>query len=275
MKSIRQSLSPAVLTVLLVLDVSLLEAEDTAAGSLRVNDAETLLRHAYADVGPDDIILVITDRPLQKDQVPFGMYELSVEDKVRGIAFSVSRESKELVRGMNAVYHPTWEGQLGTIGNAALTLSKFDEEEISGTLVTSGNNSFGDHSYSYEVSFTVTLVPSEKPEPVAVDVTGADDPPSQAYAGYYRALMAGNAKELVKYLSSNIVKRMPPETMQQIIELSQLTNPTEIEILGGEVSGTEAVVKVEGRRGTEEATATAQMALESGSWKLVKDSWKY
>ena len=70
---------------------------------MRIDDSDTVLKHAYADAGPDDIILVITDRPLQNNQVPFGIYDLAVEDKVRGIVFSISQETRGLARGRRRV----------------------------------------------------------------------------------------------------------------------------------------------------------------------------
>lgn len=275
MKSIGQEPLLRIVAFLLLLGPPLLLAEGTVKGSLRVDGSDTLLKHAYADDGPERHHSGDHRQALQKDQVPFGIYELAVEDKARGIAFSVSKVTKGLARGMNAIYHPSWEGQLGTIGNGALTLSKFDEGEISGTLATSEENRFDDHTYAYKVSFAVALDQGNVPEAVAVEVTGTDDLPSQAYASYYSALMAGNVEELKKYLSSTIVKRMKPAMMKQIIEVSQSTNPTQIEILGSEVSGAEALVKVKGRKGSEEGIATAQLELEDGNWKLLRDSWKF
>jgi hypothetical protein len=249
-------------------------AENTASGALTVNGSSTELKHAYVDEGASDLIVVLTDRAVAQDDIPFGLSNLAAADKVRAIVFTVSRETKELTPGLNAIYHPVWEGQLGTIGNGVLTLSKLDNNEIRGRISTPNENTFSKYKFSYEVSFAVKLGEPKKIEPLTVEIQGADDPPSKAYAEYYRALMSGDKDELRKHLASDIVKEADEETINMVIELTHTTNPTTLKITGSEVKGNEALLKAEGLRDGEKSTGSIEMKLEDGEWKVAKDSWK-
>jgi hypothetical protein len=248
-------------------------AENTASGTLTLNGSGTELKHAYVDEGGSDLILVLTDKTVASGDIPFGLNNLAVEDNVRAIVFTISKETKELTPGLNAIYHPICEGQLGTIGNGVLTLSKLDNNEIAGKISTPNENTFSNYKFSYEVSFAAKLGQPEKTAPLTVEIQGADDPPSKAYAEYYRALMSGDKDELRKHLASEILKEADEETISIVIELTQTMNPTTLKIMGSEVKGNEALLKAEGFRDGQKSIGSIQMKLEDGAWKVVKDSW--
>ncbi|MBI2487058.1 MAG: hypothetical protein HYW01_08875 [Deltaproteobacteria bacterium] len=194
---------------LVLLALSLQAAtENSASGTLTVNGSSTELKHAYVDEGASDLIVVLTDKTVAQDDIPFGLNNLAAADKVRGIVFTISKETKELTPGLNAIYHPICEDQLGTIGNGVLTLSKFDNNEITGKISTPNENTFSKYTFSYDISFAVKMGEPKKAEPPSVEIQGANDPASKAYAAYYRALMSGDKNELRKYLSSEVFKEV-------------------------------------------------------------------
>jgi len=114
----------------------------------------------------------------------------------------------------------------------------------------------------------------KKVEPPTVEIQGDNDPPSKAYAAYYRALMSGDKDELLKHLASEVVKQADEKSINMVIELTQAMNPTTLNIIGSEVKGNEAQLKAEGFRDGAKSTGLIQMKLEGGEWKVVKDSWK-
>lgn len=263
------------ITAVIVLTLTLKSwAENSASGSLTVNGSATEIKYSYVDKGPENMIIVVTDKALEKDDIPFGLHILSMEDKARGLAFTVSSSTKELSSGLNAIYHPEWSGQLGTIGNGVLTISRFDETEISGKISTPGENTFGEYKYSYDVSFSVKLDEPKDTEPLNVEIKTAEDAPSKAYAAYYKAIMSGNKDEIRKHLSSKVLDQATDENIGMIVELAQIVNPTSLNIKGSEINGNEAIVHAEVVRDGEKSTGSITMSLEDGAWKVVKDSWK-
>ena len=249
-------------------------AENSTSGTLTVNGSSTDLKHAYIDEGTSDLIVVLTDRALAQDDIPFGLNNLSAEDKVRAIVFTISKETKELTPGLNAIYHPVTEGQLGTVGNGVLMLSKLDNNEIRGRISTPNENTFSKYTFSYDISFAVSLGETRKTEPPIVEIQGAEDAPSKAYAAYYRALMAGDKDELRKHLSSEGFNEIDEEALDMAIELAQMAKPTTLNIIGSEIKGNEALLKAEGFHEGEKSTGSIEMKLENGEWKVAKDSWK-
>ena len=248
--------------------------KNSASGTLTVNGATTEIKQAYVDEGPEDLIVVVTDRPVDKENIPFGLNDLAAEDKARGIVFTVSKKTKELSPGLNAIYHPVWQGQLGTIGNGVLTLSKLDNNEIAGKISTLEENTFSDYKFAYDISFSIKLGEPKTIDPISVEIEGAKDAPSEAYAAYYRALMAGDRNELRKHLASEINQKTDEETINMVIELAQAIKPTTLYITESAIKGNEALLKAEGTRHEEESMGSIQMRLEDGEWKVVKDSWK-
>ena len=193
--------------IFLLLPVLPLHAKNTASGKLTMNGSITEIKYAYLDEGPYDVFLVLTDRPVDRENIPWGLNNLSMDDKVRGLVITISKDTKQITRGLNAIYHPVTNGQLGTIGNGILTIKSFDTGVATGRLYTPEENSFSDYKYSYDISFDVEQGPPPTPEPIKVQITGDNDPPSKAYAQYYRALMSGDKPGIRKHPANEIENR--------------------------------------------------------------------
>ena len=84
------------------------EAPGTAAGTMTVNGKTYQMKYSYVDEGANDIILVLTDSPLAKENIPFGLNQLAMEGKVHGLVVTISKETKGQVSGLNAIYDESW-----------------------------------------------------------------------------------------------------------------------------------------------------------------------
>ncbi|MGH7884199.1 MAG: hypothetical protein ACRENO_00735 [Thermodesulfobacteriota bacterium] len=249
-------------------------AQNSAKGILTINGSSTDVKYAYIDEGAEDVFLVFTDRPVSKENIPFGLDNLSSEDKARGIVITILKSTKQITPGLNAIYHPVFNGQLGTIGNGVLTINKFSKSEIEGKISTPSENTFGSYIFSYEISFNVKAGEPKKTEPLTIEIQGAKDAPSKAYAAYYRAVMAGDKTEIRMHLESGSEKNADDETLDYVIDFARTFRPTTLKINGSEIKGKEALLKVEGLRDEETSTGSVTMRIEGGKWKVLMDSWK-
>ena len=237
---------------------------DTAKGTMTANGKKYDIKYSYADNGPDDVIVVLSDSALSRDNIPFGLHQLSMEGKVHGIVFTVSKQSKELATGLNAIYDESWEGQLGTIGNAVLKIDKFDDQIIQGRIHTPEENSFSDYTYSFDVTFSASLAkPADEP-PAEISIKGDDTPPAAAYAAYHKALMNGDVPKLKELIVKDHAEQLDSEEAEMFLEFAKSTRPAVIDISTKESSDASA-----------EGTGTVEMVVEDGNWKVSTDKWKF
>jgi len=249
-------------------------SENIAKGIINVDGQKVKINHAIARPLFDDIIIVLTDNAVPKEQVPDGIMGLSEEGKIRGIMFSVSAKNKRLLGKGESIqslhFYPVWE-QLGIIGNGEFQLFDSEENIIKGRIYTPSNNEWGEHIYSYDIQFTADI----KKEPVKVKVTGASDAPSKAFSKYYSAVMAGNLAELKKYIAKDRLDEIGEESgmLEFFIEMQQAMSPTDVEIVSSIVKQDSAFLKVEGNRGADNSEGNIEMIKEDGTWKVNLESW--
>lgn len=251
-------------------------AEDgTASGTLTANDKTYQMKYAYVDEGPDDIVLVLTDSPLERENVPFGLQQPSMEGKVRGLVVTISKATKAQAPGLNAIYDESWGGQLGTLGNAVLSIDKLDGQTIEGRISTPEKNTFSDYTFAFDVKFKAALGVPKETTPVEVTVKSDGSPAAAAYADYYKALMAGDIPTVKKLIIKENAERLDDETAGMIVDIAQMSHPKEIEIKTVNISDTSAELTVTGSGGVSQGTGTAEMIVEDGQWKVVTDKWKF
>ena len=256
---------------------SFANAQNLAEGSLTVDGETTAIKHAYTDIFDGDITIVLTSQIIPEEMVPDGVYNLGKQGKFRGIVFVVSSETQALLTGgleglINAIHFaPLWN-KLGSIGNGALTIEKFDDNTLTGKIATPTDNKLAGHIFSYEISFSVSL----KKEPLELSITGKMDPPAKAYAAWGKALLAGDTDEYKKHTSREIIAILPedPKELALGIEMQQGMFPTEIAILSSKIEGKKAVLTMKGRSGGSLSDGIATMLLEEGAWKVNKQSWE-
>jgi hypothetical protein len=247
------------------------EAQGTAAGTMTANGKTYQMKYSYADESAEDIILVLTDTALAKEDVPFGLNQLAMDGKVHGIIATISKETKGQVSGLNAIYDQSWGGQLGTLGDAVLKIDKLDSKVIEGRLSTPGQNKFSDYTFSFDVKFKTALGVPEQKTPVEVTIKADGSPAAAAYSDYYKALMAGDITMVKKLILKENADQLDDETAEMIVDLAQSMHPREIEIVTANISDKSAELSVKGSVDGSQGTGTIEMVVEDGQWKVAND----
>ncbi|HSC33697.1 MAG TPA: hypothetical protein VLG45_00340 [Thermodesulfobacteriota bacterium] len=251
------------------------ESPGAAAGTMTANGKTYQMKYSYADEGPDDIMLVLTDSAMPRESIPFGLNQPAMEGKVHGIVVTISKETKGQVSGLNAIYDESWGGQLGTLGDAVLKIDKLDSQVIEGQLSTPGQNTFSEYTFSFNVTFKTALGVPKQETPVEVTIKGDDSPPAKAYAEYYRALMSGDIPTVKKLIIKKNADMLDDETATMIVDMAQAAHPREIEIVTVSKSDNSAELSIKGSVDGSQGTGTVGMVVEDGQWKVATDKWKF
>lgn len=252
-------------------------AQNEASGTLTVDGETAEMQFGYADVYEGDITVILSDSEVPREAIPDRTYDLAADGQFRGIVFSVSLETRELQSGgwyelTNAVHFHPILNQQGNIGEPSLTVSKLDEESLSGSISTGGAKDVDGHEISYEARFTVSL----KKVPLEVTVTGVDNEAAEAYEGWCRALFDSDFETLKRYATGEVAEMMAeadPAEIAEGLEFQQMMMPNNIQIVSSNVDGDKAVLEVKGTRGMEVSKGTVKMIRLDGEWKIEEQSW--
>jgi hypothetical protein len=262
-------------------------AESAASGFLVVNGIKIKLVHAYIDEGdPHEPIVILSDKPLPAEAIPFLPEKLVKEKKVHAIAFSISRKDQKLTNTYGKVYYPGQELGVGMgrveDGKVTLTIKRLDAAMIQGNIATPKPVKFSDVSYSFDVSFEAGFgktsdKPSGKSALPEISVAGNDSPPARAYAEYHRGCIEGDIKMIRGFLAAKNLKEFDTsgkEMREAMIDTLKM-RPSKIKIGKPTVTSDKASFTVEGTGGDiEKAIGSIKMILENGSWKVLKDKWE-
>jgi hypothetical protein len=134
--------------------------EAVVSGFLNANGAKVALVHGYVDeADPSEPIVVLSDKALPADAIPFLPEKLVKAQSVHAIAFSISRTDKKLTNSYGKVYYPGKELGFGRVedGEVTLVVTRLDATTIEGKIRTPKTVSFSDVSYSFEASFKVAM----------------------------------------------------------------------------------------------------------------------
>lgn len=135
-------------------------AEKGVSGSLTVNGKKVQLLYAYVDnVQPDEPIVVISNKPLPQDAIPFVPAKLVKEQNLYVIAFTISSKDKKLANGYGMLHHPESDTGVGfgrvEEGGLTLAISKLDANMIEGKISTTKPVKLPYISYSFDIAFKV------------------------------------------------------------------------------------------------------------------------
>jgi hypothetical protein len=127
-------------------------------GTLTIDGKAVPLEHAYLDVtDPDEPIVVLSDKALPANAIPFIPEKLVKENKLHAIAFSLSRKDGKLTNTFGKVYCPGHELGVGLgrveEGNMSLEVKRNDAAEVDGTIATVKAVKLSYITYSFSVSF--------------------------------------------------------------------------------------------------------------------------
>ena len=251
------------------------DVHNAASGTMTANGTTSQIKYSYVDEGPDDIILVLTDSPLPKESIPFGLHQLAMEGKVHGLTVTISKETKGQVPGLNALYHEVWGGQLGSLGEHVLKIDKLDSNVIEGHIFTPEPNTFSEYTYSFDIRFKTSLGLPKDEAPIEVTVKGDDSPPAKVYAAYYKALMAGDISEVKRLIVKKNSEQLDGEEANLFLDIVKTTHPRDIEIVKTDISNKSAILTIKGSMDDLQGTGTVNMVVEDGQWKIETDKWSF
>ena len=250
------------------------------SGTLEINKKKFKLAYGYIDmVQPEEPVIVLSDKPLPEEQVPFLNADYAVKNKVHAVVFGiVSRDKK--ISDMRWIY-------LGGDADIPVTvfpddlisldLKQADESVVEGKINTVRPKTLTDLTYSFNASFKLSAKAAREKAmaPKKVLFTGDDSAPVKAYKDYYRAVMAGEAGALKKNLAAKSLKdfeSMDAKEQEMVFEMMKM-RPEVLKIAKPAITGNEATFKAEGKEGTGDSTGTIKMQLEDGKWKVLEDKW--
>jgi hypothetical protein len=181
------------------------------SGTLEINKKKFKLAHGYIDmVKPEEPIIVLSDKPLPEEQVPFLNADYAVKNKVHAVVFGIVSKDRK-ISDMRWVY----------LGGAAdipvtvfsddmisLDLKQADENVVEGKIKTSQPQNLTDLTYSFTATFKLSAKAARQKAlaPKKVSFKGDDSAPVKAYKDYYRAVMAGDAAAMKKNLVAKSLK---------------------------------------------------------------------
>lgn len=267
----------------ILLLLCLLPFEANAAnvsGTLEINKKKFKLAHGYIDMAqPEEPIIVLSDRPLPEEQVPFLNADYAVKNKVHAVVFGIVSKDRK-ISDMRWVY----------LGGAAdipvtvfpddiisLDLKRSDESVVEGKIKTSRPQTLTDLTYSFNATFKLSAKAAREKAlaPKKVSFEGDDSAPVEAYKDYYRAVMAGDAAAMKKILVAKSLKEfesMDAREQEMALEIMKM-RPEALKIAKPTIAGNEATFKAEGKEGGGISTGTIKMQMEDGKWKVLEDKW--
>jgi hypothetical protein len=133
-------------------------SDSEVSGNLVVDGRTVPLEHAYLDVtDPDEPIVVLSDKALAAQAVPFIPEKLVKDSQLHAIAFSLSRKDGKLTNTFGKVYCPGHELGVGLgrveEGNVSLSVTRNDASEVDGSVATVRPVTLSYIEYSFSLSF--------------------------------------------------------------------------------------------------------------------------
>ncbi|HEY6098014.1 MAG TPA: hypothetical protein VIW03_01200 [Anaeromyxobacter sp.] len=133
-------------------------AQKSVSGKLEIDGKTYALEHAYVDEADgEEPIVVLSDRSIPPETMPFLSANFVKEKKVHAIAFSLSRESKALTNTFGKVWAPEHEIGVGIgrveDGNVKLTVTLISPTAIEGRIATVKPVKLSFVSYAFDLTF--------------------------------------------------------------------------------------------------------------------------
>ncbi len=135
-------------------------AEKSVTGTLTVDGKAITLIYAYVDeMDANEPIVVLSDKPLPAEAIPFIPEKMVKEKGVCAIAFSISRKDQKLSNTYGKIHCPGHELGVGLgrveDGNLKLTIKRLDASKIEGSIATVKPMKLSYISYSFDLVFRV------------------------------------------------------------------------------------------------------------------------
>ncbi|MFI5293824.1 MAG: hypothetical protein ACHQ0Y_02225 [Thermodesulfovibrionales bacterium] len=267
--------------VLLLCLLPLAAAAADVSGTLEINKKKFKLVHGYIDmVKPEEPVIVLSDKPLPAEQVPFLNADYAVKNKVHAVVFVIIAKDKKISKEL-ALLYTGGDCDSPAVGFPddiiSLDLKRIEETIVEGKIKTIRPKTLTDLTYSFTATFKLSAKAAREKAlaPKKVSFTGDDSAPVKAYKDYYRAVMGGDAGAMKKNLAAKSLKEfesMDAKEQEMVLEMMKM-RPEALKIAKPAIAGSEATFKAEGKEGTGVSTGTIKMLLEDGRWKVLEDKW--
>jgi hypothetical protein len=128
------------------------------SGSLILDGKSVALEHAYVDeTDADEPIVVLSDKALAPEAIPFLPEKLVKEKGIHALAFSVSRKDKRLTNTFGKLYGPGHESGVG-LGRVEdervrLVIQRLDASGIEGSIKTVKPVALSFVTYTFDLTF--------------------------------------------------------------------------------------------------------------------------
>jgi len=252
------------------------------SGTLDINKKKFNLSHGYIDMGkPEEPVIILSDKPLPPDQIPFLQADYATKNNVHAVVFGIVRNEKKLSSDMRWVYF----GKDADIpfsvfpgDKVSLDLKQADDTLVEGKIKTSQPIKLTDLTYSFDASFKLSAKAAlaKASAPKNVSFSGDDSAPVKAYKEYYKAIMAGNFEDLKKYLVAKNLKEveaMDSKEREMVLDILKM-RPEQLKIEKPSITGDQATFKASGKEGSAVCTGSVKMVIENGAWKVLEDKWQ-
>ena len=237
---------------------------------IRVNDGYAFTAPGIFDETREVTRIILSEKPFSKDGLESERDRMDViYDRLRKlesayVELQVSHESNTLE---SANFFFPGRGNLSTSGDRLGKLTRFDGEQVAGSLSDS------------DIRFDLPIAPPTKlPDAVPLPADGGE--PGKAYQANRAALAAGDVDALARYMNPEFAAHMVEERSSpdfaENLKFLQEMNAGETRITGGEQYGEDmAVLKIEGTR--EGAGFTSEVTMKKGprGWYVDKESRSY
>ncbi len=275
--------------VLMLCLLPLIASAADVSGTMEINKKKFKLSHGYIDmVQPTEPLIVLSDKPLPPEQVPFLNADYAVKNKVHAVVFGIIVKDKKISKELLMLY-TGGDYSSPAVGYPVdiiyLDVKQADESMIEGTIKTKTPNTLGELTYSFLGSFKFSSKAAlnkakaddaKAKAPKKVSFSGDDSAPVKAYKEYYRALMSGEPASMRKYLCAKSLKEFDamadPREQAMGLELMRM-RPEVVKISKPSLAGNEASFKVEGKEGKNISTGSIKMQQEGVVWKVLEDKW--
>ena len=266
----------------LFLSIAFAASAADVSGTLDINKKKFKLSHGYIDmIKPEEPIIVLSDKPLPQEQVPFLNADYAVRNKVHAVVFSIIAKDKKISNELALVY-TGGDYDSPAVGFPAdivsLDLKQADASIVEGKIRTSKPQTLGDLTYSFSGSFKLSskAALAKASAPKKASFSGDDSAPVKAYKEYCRAIMAGDAEGMKKYLVAKNLKEfeaMESKEREMMLDVMKM-RPEKLKIEKPSITGDQATFKASGKEGTDVSTGSIKMVIENGKWKVLEDKWQ-
>jgi hypothetical protein len=266
--------------LLLICLLPLAAASANVSGTLEINKKKFKLTHGYIDmVRPEEPVIVLSDKPLPKEQIPFLNADYVIKNKVHAVVFGIVSKDRK-ISDMRWVYLGGEAEIPVTVfpeDIISLDLKRADETIVEGKIKTTKPKTLTDLTYAFTAAFKLSAKAAREKAlaPKKVSFTGDDSAPVKAYKDYYQGAMNGDAGAMKKNLAAKSLREfesMDAKEQAIVIEMMKM-RPEALKISKPTIEGNTAAFKAEGKEGTGESTGTIRMQLEDGRWKVLEDKW--